>query len=85
MKALGISELRGYARYVSTQTSYSLADRTPELELVPLCLDQGVGIIPYFPLAGAFSPVNTVKAPARLPAHVRKRTRTSIASWKIAI
>lgn len=52
MKALGISELRGYARYVSTQTSYSLADRTPELELVPLCLDQGIGIIPYFPLAG---------------------------------
>lgn len=52
MKALGISELRGYARYVSTQTSYSLADRTPEPELVPLCLDQGVGIIPYFPLAG---------------------------------
>lgn len=52
MKALGISELRGYVRYVSTQTSYSLADRTPELELVPLCLDQGVGIIPYFPLAG---------------------------------
>ncbi|MGQ8873239.1 aldo/keto reductase [Paenibacillus sp. TSA_86.1] len=52
MKALGISELRGYARYISTQTSYSLADRTPENELVPLCLDQGVGIIPYFPLAG---------------------------------
>src|SRR5690606_19498964 len=27
-------------------------DRTPERELVPLCLDQGVGIIPYYPLAG---------------------------------
>lgn len=52
MKALGISERNGYIRYTSTQTSYSLADRTPELELVPLCLDQGVGIIPYFPLAG---------------------------------
>ncbi|UPK43820.1 aldo/keto reductase [Paenibacillus pabuli] len=52
MKALGISELKGYVRYISTQTSYSLADRTPELELVPMCLDQGVGIIPYFPLAG---------------------------------
>ena len=52
MKALGISEMRGYARYISTQTSYSLADRTPENELVPPCLDQGVGIIPYFPLAG---------------------------------
>lgn len=52
MKALGISEFKGLARYTSTQVSYSLADRTPELELVPMCLDQGVGIIPYFPLAG---------------------------------
>ncbi|UVI30138.1 aldo/keto reductase [Paenibacillus spongiae] len=52
MKALGISERKGFAGYVSMQVSYSLADRTPEQELVPLCIDQGVGIIPYFPLAG---------------------------------
>ncbi len=52
MKGLGYSEAKGLNRYVSTQTSYSLADRTPEQELVPVCLDQGVGIIPYFPLAG---------------------------------
>lgn len=52
MKALGISDLRGYERFVSNQVSYSLADRTPERELAPMCLDQGVGIIPYFPLAG---------------------------------
>ncbi|ASA24658.1 aldo/keto reductase [Paenibacillus donghaensis] len=52
MKALGISELRQLSRYCSIQCSYSLADRTPEQELLPLCLDQGVGIIPYFPLAG---------------------------------
>lgn len=52
MKALGLSDRLGLSRFVSTQTSYSLADRTPERELVPLCLDQGVGIIPYFPLAG---------------------------------
>lgn len=52
MKALSISEHRGWERFISTQASYSLADRTPELELVPCCLDQGVGIIPYFPLAG---------------------------------
>lgn len=52
MKALGISECKGFARYISTQISYSLADRTPEHELVPMCVDQGVGIIPYFPLAG---------------------------------
>ncbi|MCC3376565.1 aldo/keto reductase [Cohnella sp. REN36] len=52
MKAIGMSERLGLNRFVSTQTSYSLADRTPEAELVPMCLDQGVGIIPYFPLAG---------------------------------
>ncbi|WP_308638775.1 aldo/keto reductase [Paenibacillus silvisoli] len=52
MKALGVSDAKGWTRFVSTQVSYSLADRTPEQELVPMCLDQGVGIIPYFPLAG---------------------------------
>ncbi|ETT64357.1 aldo/keto reductase [Paenibacillus sp. FSL R7-277] len=52
MKALGISEARNWAKYISIQCSYSLADRTPEAELLPLCLDQGLGIIPYFPLAG---------------------------------
>lgn len=52
MKALGLSDRLGLNRFVSTQISYSLADRTPEQELVPLSLDQGVGIIPYFPLAG---------------------------------
>jgi len=52
MKALGISDARGYVRHVSMQVSYSLADRTPEREMIPLCLDQGVGLIPYFPLAG---------------------------------
>lgn len=52
MKAVGISEQLGLNRYVSMQTSYSLADRTPERELIPMCLDQGLGIIPYFPMAG---------------------------------
>ena len=52
MKALGISEMKGLNRFVSLQVSYSLADRTPEREMIPLCLDQGLGIIPYFPLAG---------------------------------
>jgi aryl-alcohol dehydrogenase-like predicted oxidoreductase len=52
MKAIGISRAHSFAKYISIQCSYSLADRTPENELLSLCLDQGVGIIPYFPLAG---------------------------------
>jgi aryl-alcohol dehydrogenase-like predicted oxidoreductase len=52
MKALGLSERLNLSKYVSIQPSYSLADRTPEQELIPLCVDQGLGVIPYFPLAG---------------------------------
>jgi len=51
-KALWMSERCGLARYVSVQPEYSPADRRIEPELVPLCLDQGVGLIVYFPLAG---------------------------------
>ncbi len=52
MKALGLSDRLGLERFISIQPSYSLGDRVPERELVPLCLDQGVGLIAYFPLAG---------------------------------
>jgi aryl-alcohol dehydrogenase-like predicted oxidoreductase len=52
MKALGVSERLGLNRYVSNQICYSLADRSPEREIVPMSLDAGIGIIPYYPLAG---------------------------------
>lgn len=52
MKALTISERQGLAKYVSIQPGYSLVDRGVEREIVPLCLDQSIGLIPYFPLAG---------------------------------
>jgi aryl-alcohol dehydrogenase-like predicted oxidoreductase len=52
MKALGISERRGYQRFVSQQIYYSLQSRDAEYELVPAGLDQGVGILVWSPLAG---------------------------------
>jgi aryl-alcohol dehydrogenase-like predicted oxidoreductase len=52
MKALSISESRRLIQYVSVQPGYSLADRGAERELIPFCIDQGIGVIPYFPLAG---------------------------------
>ncbi|WP_127584284.1 aldo/keto reductase [Paenibacillus koleovorans] len=52
MKALSISESQRLMKYVSVQPGYSLVDRGVERELVPFCLDQGIGLIPYFPLAG---------------------------------
>ena len=52
MKALGISERRGYQRFISQQIYYSLQMRDAEYELVPAGLDQGVGILVWSPLAG---------------------------------
>jgi aryl-alcohol dehydrogenase-like predicted oxidoreductase len=52
MKALGISERRNLQRFVSQQIYYSLQARDAEYELVPVALDQGVGILVWSPLAG---------------------------------
>ncbi len=51
-KAAGLSARHGWVQYVSLQPEYSLVCRDIERELVPACLDLGVGIIPYSPLAG---------------------------------
>ncbi|TMI81611.1 MAG: aldo/keto reductase [Bacillati bacterium ANGP1] len=51
-KALWTSDRRGFVRFETVQPSYSLADRAVERELVPLCRDQGIGLIAYFPLGG---------------------------------
>ncbi len=50
--ALGESRLHGLERFQSVQVSYSLADRTAEMEMQPLCVAEGVGLLPYYPLAG---------------------------------
>jgi aryl-alcohol dehydrogenase-like predicted oxidoreductase len=52
MKALAISDRRNYVRYVSQQIYYSLQGRDADYELVPITLDQGLGILVWSPLAG---------------------------------
>jgi aryl-alcohol dehydrogenase-like predicted oxidoreductase len=52
VRALGRSEVNGWARFVSVQPRYNLLFREFERELFPLCLDEGVGVIPYNPIAG---------------------------------
>ncbi|MBK8984953.1 MAG: aldo/keto reductase [Chloroflexi bacterium] len=54
-KSLWISDVKNLARFDSLQPHYSLVHRAEfERELQPLCLDQGIGVIPYSPLAGGF-------------------------------
>ncbi len=50
-QALAISDRRGYARFVSMQNHYNLAYREEEREMLPLCRAEGIGIIPWSPLA----------------------------------
>jgi aryl-alcohol dehydrogenase-like predicted oxidoreductase len=52
MKALGISERDGLSRFVSQQIYYSLQARDAETELVPVSIDQGLGILVWSPIAG---------------------------------
>ncbi|HET6503090.1 MAG TPA: aldo/keto reductase [Amycolatopsis sp.] len=54
MKALSVSDQRGFERYVSLQAYYSLVARELEHELLPLSQDQGVGVLVWSPLAGGF-------------------------------
>ena len=50
--ALGKSDARGWARVVCVQPRYNLLFRELERELFPLCAEEGLGVIPYNPLAG---------------------------------
>jgi aryl-alcohol dehydrogenase-like predicted oxidoreductase len=50
-KAQHVAERNGWARFVSMQPHYNLLYREEEREMIPQCLDQGVGVIPWSPLA----------------------------------
>jgi aryl-alcohol dehydrogenase-like predicted oxidoreductase len=52
MKALGVADQHGLHRFVSQQIYYSLQARDAEYELVPVTVDQGLGILVWSPLAG---------------------------------
>lgn len=50
-KALHVAERHGWTRFVSMQNHLNLIYREEEREMLPLCRDQGIGVIPYSPLA----------------------------------
>jgi aryl-alcohol dehydrogenase (NADP+) len=50
-KALHLQKAGGWARFVTMQNHYNLLNREEEREMLPLCLDEGIGVIPWSPLA----------------------------------
>ncbi|MFM9885771.1 MAG: aldo/keto reductase [Burkholderiales bacterium] len=70
MEALKVSEANHLARYISEQPPYNLLDRRIENELVPICRQYGLGILPYAPLAqgvlaGRYSDIEQLPADSR--------------------
>ncbi len=54
MKALAISEKLNLEKFITTQLYYSIGNRDIEHELIPLCIDQHLGILCWSPLSGGF-------------------------------
>ena len=50
-KALFLADRNGWSRFVSMQDHYNLLQREEEREMLPLCADQGIGVLPWSPLA----------------------------------
>lgn len=78
-KALCLADLHSWTRFVSMQPHYNLLNREEEREMLPLCLAEGIGVLPWSPLARgrrsrpllAVEPMNTAKNFIR---KLRKRT-----------
>jgi aryl-alcohol dehydrogenase (NADP+) len=61
-KALYTSEKHGWAKFISMQNHYNLVYREQEREMIPLCMDQGIGIIPWSPMARGFFAGNRTRS-----------------------
>lgn len=54
MKANGYAEKMGWTKFVASQNFYTIVSRDIEREIVPMALSEGIGIMPWSPLAGGF-------------------------------
>jgi aryl-alcohol dehydrogenase-like predicted oxidoreductase len=54
MKALALSDVHGWSRFIAAQYQYSLVERNLEHEITELCLHEGLGLTPWGPLGGGF-------------------------------
>ncbi|RPH68332.1 MAG: aldo/keto reductase [Myxococcaceae bacterium] len=70
-KAQLTAQTAGWTRFVSMQNHYNLAYREEEREMIPLCLDQGVGCIPWSPLARGLLAGNRERGGQRLTLRAR--------------
>ncbi len=65
-KAQQVAERNGWTRFVTMQNHYNLLYREEEREMLPLCLDQGVGVVPWSPMARGLLARDPATSTARL-------------------
>ena len=89
-----VSELKGYARFVSEQAPYNLLDRRIENELVPMCRTHGVGILVWSPLAmgllagryaGWDGKIDTYPEDSRAARDVKRQSGVGIYSERVTL
>ena len=66
-QALYTADRHGWTRFISMQPQYNLIYREEEREMLPLCLDQGIGVIPWSPLARGFLAGNRTRTGGTTP------------------
>lgn len=84
MKALAVSEKLNLERFITTQLYYSIGARDIEHELVPLCVDQNLGILCWSPLSGGFF-TGKFRKGTSLPENARRSNReaSSLKFWPV--
>jgi 1-deoxyxylulose-5-phosphate synthase len=80
-KAQYTAQIGGWARFVSMQNRYNLVNREDEREMIPFCLDQKIGVLPYSPLARGL--LAGTREPAEDQRTIRART-DDLASYRAA-
>jgi aryl-alcohol dehydrogenase (NADP+) len=74
-RALYLADRHGWTRFVSMQNHYNLVYREEEREMLPLCRHEGIGVIPWSPLARGFLTGNRTRG-AEAPPTQREETDT---------
>ncbi|PZE21835.1 aldo/keto reductase [Paenibacillus xerothermodurans] len=80
MKSLSHSDFNRYTRFISIQQQYSLVSRQMDSELLPLCVEENVGVIPWAPIGGGFLTGKYVRG--EKPLHGRLSVDAGESSWQ---
>jgi aryl-alcohol dehydrogenase-like predicted oxidoreductase len=80
MKSLACSDANRYVRFISIQPQYSLVSREMDREMMSLCLEENVGVIPWAPLGGGFL---TGRYNKEVPTSGRLTAKVGESSWAL--